>query len=165
MKPALNRKIRLFRGSITSLSVDGIVNAANERGLGGGGVDAVIHAAAGPQLLAECRKLGGIPTGTAKITKAYRLHAKAVIHAVGPRGQDAKALEATYRAVLEQAKKARLRSLALPCISTGIFGFPNELAASVALFTVRRFLESDPYGDKVTPMDAQRVGFQCSISL
>ncbi|HPA18035.1 MAG TPA: O-acetyl-ADP-ribose deacetylase [Verrucomicrobiae bacterium] len=133
---------RLAKGDITGQAVDAIVNAANEALLGGGGVDGAIHRAAGPELLEECRGIGGCPTGEARITGGYRLPAKWVIHTVGPvwgggnRGEDEK-LAKCYRSVFAIAKERGLRSLAFPSISTGVYRFPVERAASIAVREIR----------------------------
>lgn len=135
----------IVRGDITRERVDAIVNAANSSLLGGGGVDGAIHAAAGPGLLEECARLGGCPTGEARMTKAYRLPARHVIHTVGPvwhggsMGED-DALARCYRASLRLAEEAGLASVAFPSISTGIYGFPIERACRIALREIRAFL-------------------------
>ena len=148
-------RIQIIQGDITKLDVDAIVNAANTTLLGGGGVDGAIHRAAGPELLAECRTLGGCRPGEAKITHGYRLPARFVIHTVGPiwaggKHDEARTLTNCYRSSLQLAVENEIKTLAFPAISCGAYGYPVEEAAQIALETTREFLASADQIEKVT---------------
>jgi len=143
----LNAKVSLWQGDITCLEIDSIVNAANASLLGGGGVDGAIHRAAGRGLLRECRELRGCKEGEAKITGGYKLPSKHVIHTVGPQGEKPELLRTCYAQSLDLMLQNNLRSIAFPCVSTGIYGYPRVAAARVALSTVREWLNAN--SDKV----------------
>ena len=160
------QRISIVEGDITKLDVDAIVNAANESLLGGGGVDGAIHRAAGPKLLAECRTLGGCPTGEAKITKGYNLRARHVIHTVGPvwhggKHDEDELLARCYRNSLALAEKHGLRSIAFPAISTGVYGFPVDRAARVAVREVQSFLEESQTLEKVLLVCFGKEAYEC----
>jgi O-acetyl-ADP-ribose deacetylase (regulator of RNase III) len=150
----LQARISLSSGDITRLEVDAIVNAANASLLGGGGVDGAIHRAAGPELLAECRTIGGCPTGEARLTRGYRLPASHVIHTVGPvwrggKGGEPEALANCYRSCLEIARSKQFRDIAFPAIATGIYGFPRHEAAKIAVAVVSSHLAQHECPEKV----------------
>ena len=147
--------IRLVKGDITKMTVDAIVNAANSGLRGGGGVDGAIHRAGGPTIMDECRKIGRCPTGEAVITTAGQLPAKFVIHTVGPIWQggthnEGKLLSDAYQNSLKLAKKHNVKSIAFPNISTGVYGFPKKLAASIAAKTIRKYIHDNQSDMEVT---------------
>jgi len=147
-------RIEVVLGDITTMEVEAIVNAANETLLGGGGVDGAIHRAAGPRLLDECRQIGGCPTGQARITRGYDLRAKHVIHTVGPVWQggehgEAELLASCYRSSLTLASENRTRSLALPAVSCGVYGYPLNAAARIAWDEVTAFLADHELPERV----------------
>ncbi|HIC85218.1 MAG TPA: O-acetyl-ADP-ribose deacetylase [Desulfobacterales bacterium] len=150
----MKERIEIVQGDITKQEVDAIVNAANESLMGGGGVDGAIHRAAGPELLEETRKIGGCPTGEARVSKGYRLPARWVIHTVGPiwrggtRNED-QLLASCYRNSLKAAVEIGAKTVAFPSISTGAYGFPLERATKIALEETKKFLEQDQNIEKV----------------
>jgi O-acetyl-ADP-ribose deacetylase (regulator of RNase III) len=148
-------RIDVVEGDITTLAVDAIVNAANESLLGGGGVDGAIHRAAGPGLLAECRTLGGCPTGDAKVTGGYDLPARWVIHTVGPiwhggRGGEPELLASAFRRSLEEAERIGARTIAFPALSCGVYGYPVDRAATIAAGEVAAWLRTHELPEQVT---------------
>lgn len=153
MDPKILEKIEIQQGDITKLNVDAIVNAANTSLLGGGGVDGAIHRAAGPQLLAECKTIGGCPIGEARITRGYNLPAAYVIHTVGPvyrdRPGDARLLKSCYQNSLDLAQKNNVKSIAIPAISCGVYGYPIEKACKIAVDTALQFLQDNDLPEKV----------------
>lgn len=151
----MTNRIAVIQGDITHQRVDAIVNAANPSLLGGGGVDGAIHRAAGPELLAECRGLGGCRTGEAKVTRGYNLSARWVIHAVGPvwnggGSREEEMLARCYQYCLRMAKEYGVRTIAFPAISTGVYRFPVDLASQIAARVVAAFLKGDASVEKVT---------------
>lgn len=156
MEKEILDKIEIRQGDITKLAVDAIVNAANSSLLGGGGVDGAIHRAAGPELVKECRRIGGCPTGEARITKGYNLAARHVIHTVGPvysgKPRDKTLLTGCYQNSLQLAAENNVHSLAFPAISCGVYGYPIEKACKIAVDTTCSFLKNNPSIEKVTFM-------------
>lgn len=154
------QELKIIQGDITKMKADAIVNAANKSLLGGGGVDGAIHAAAGPELLAECRTLHGCETGQAKITKGYLLPAKYVIHTVGPiyrfhnSQEDEKLLTACYQNSLNVAKEHQLHSVIFSSISTGVYGYPAKEAADISFKAVRDWFKQNPAYDMTVTMCA-----------
>lgn len=152
----MKTKLIVIKNDITKLEVDAIVNAASKGLSGGGGVDGAIHRAAGPRLLQECKSLGGCKAGEAKITKGYNLPAKHIIHTVGPvygseQGEEESKLSSCYESSLMIAKEKGIKTIAFPCISTGVFGFPKGKAAKIAISAVKSFINKYPEAlDEIT---------------
>ncbi|MGD0341497.1 MAG: O-acetyl-ADP-ribose deacetylase [Bacteroidales bacterium] len=149
-----NKRVELLKADITTLKVDAIVNAANTSLLGGGGVDGAIHKAAGPELLSECHSLNGCQTGQSKITRGYKLNAGHIIHTVGPvwyggYKDEPELLASCYQSSLKLAKENKFKTIAFPGISTGVYGFPKDLAAVIAVNETKRFMSKNSYPEKV----------------
>lgn len=166
----MKNRIIIIEGDITKQKVDAIVNAANTSLLGGGGVDGAIHRAAGPELLEECRKLGGCPTGEAKITKGYKLPAKWVIHTVGPvwyggSANEDEILARCYRNSLSLAEKHKIKTIAFPSISTGAYGFPMERATRIAIKEIKNFLEKNTSVEKVVLVCFGKSAYDCHTKI
>ncbi|MDQ1297093.1 MAG: O-acetyl-ADP-ribose deacetylase [Bacteroidota bacterium] len=147
-------RIELIKGDITSLDVDAVVNAANNSLLGGGGVDGAIHKAAGPELYKECETLNGCVTGEAQITKGYKLKARHIIHTVGPvwyggYRDEPESLASCYQSSLKLAEENKIKTIAFPGISTGVYGFPKDLAALIAINETKRFINRHSFPEKV----------------
>jgi O-acetyl-ADP-ribose deacetylase (regulator of RNase III) len=164
----ISERIVVVEGDITKQEVEAIVNAANSTLMGGGGVDGAIHRAAGPGLAEECRRLGGCPTGEAKITRAYNLPAKWVIHTVGPvwhggTQRENELLASCYRTSLQLAVEIGIHSIAFPAISTGAYGFPLERATAIAVSEVRSFLENNPSLEKVVFVCFGKYTHECYL--
>jgi O-acetyl-ADP-ribose deacetylase (regulator of RNase III) len=161
----MTRAIEIIQGDITHLDMDAIVNAANPSLLGGGGVDGAIHRAAGPRLLEACRKIGGCPTGEARLTPGFDLPATWVIHTVGPvwhggdQGEDA-LLASCYHSSLAIAREQSLRTIAFPAISTGVYGFPLDRAARIALTEINAHLRGDSPPERVTVVCHGRASYE-----
>jgi O-acetyl-ADP-ribose deacetylase (regulator of RNase III) len=160
-----NKRVELLKGDITTLNVDAIVNAANCSLLGGGGVDGAIHKAAGPELLIECQELNGCQTGQSKITRGYNLNAGHIIHTVGPiwyggYKDEPEMLASCYQSSLWLAKENRFKTIAFPGISTGIYGFPKDLAAVIAINETKRFLSRNSYPEKVIFVSYDDEGYE-----
>jgi O-acetyl-ADP-ribose deacetylase (regulator of RNase III) len=164
-EPVMSERLVIAEGDITNQAVDAIVNAANESLRGGGGVDGAIHRAAGPELLEECARLGGCPTGAARITLGYRLPARHVIHTVGPIWQggdrgESEQLARCYRSVFALVEKHGLRSVAFPSISTGIYGYPVGQAAPLAVREIKDFLGRNTTVERVVVVCFQREVYE-----
>ncbi len=165
----MTQRINVIQADITQLQVDAIVNAANNSLLGGGGVDGAIHRAAGPQLLAQCRQLGGCETGEAKITKGYNLPALWVIHTVGPvweggdRNED-ELLASCYRNSLALAEQYQIKTIAFPAISTGVYRFPVERAAQIAVTTILAFLKTNNWVEQVILVCFSPRAYECFLT-